>query len=552
MANTEDKKRLKKTLKRARIILIITFLSFFVWLFYKNFAPTGKLNLSYNFNKEPEFINFVRGINNPEKSIDGNVTYSRVTENPAEFKLNMPRLFKSVEIEIKYIGTYSLLCLSSKKKNSNHYETKLLNMDLANSEDWKRTASKDKKLVLYQQYKDEEYEEDNETYIKPKPEFKYKSVEGFLNDIDNIIKKREKKIAYLNYDLSDKVKIDNYNLSDEINIFDKTIRGKHEIITYLGENENFDFKFYYQDMNRYDGPDRFNVTIDRGNNTLARYTEEDDGDDLASGSLSELKELHITKENFDSGKYKIILDISDDLYVQKIETKQKYFAFQGGLFLENPKQSANLYTNAQSLYFKTLHEEGLGQNIKSERLIEYDEKELREEAREDNEEINEEEIKEKLDVMGLNKNNEIVLEEEMENYNLSTPGVINKFEVPVNDVVISYGGLISNSSEAIDKLSDLEEYVYPLDNNVNFNDTDYIITDYFQEAKKEGPYKIVKQDFDLSILEVSEKNEVNFSLNIDNYNRNVEDLRIANIKFTLKKDPWNFKFFKDKIKNLLN
>ena len=547
MANLIDKNKLKKLLKNTRIIVLILFFLFFAWLFYKNYAPTGSLVLNYNFDKKSEFIKFERGIDNPEKSISGNIAYSRITENPAEFSLKLPRIFKEVELEMNYISTYPLLSLSSKKKNSNNYVSKLLNMDLSKNEDWRRLEDKEKNIVLYQHYKDKEYIVDGETYVKPKPQFSYNKIDKFLNDLDNIIEKKEKKIAYFNYDLADKIKIEGYEPAKNNTVFDKTIRGKHKIVVYLGENEDLDFKFYYQDYNRYDGPDRFNVLIDRGNDTIARYTEDDDGDDLASGKMSELKNVHISRDNLESGIYFISLDISGDLYVHKIESKQKYFGFLNNLFLENVQQEdTTLYANSQNINAKTLHDQGI-QTLHSENQLKYDELYYSQYSDYDEEEINE-----KLESISNNAVNEVSIEELDKFYNLDLSGKINKINISENDIVLDYKGILGMDPEVVYQLSVLEENIYPLMSVANFESVDYIITDFFQEAKKEGPFKVVKQSFNLDELEINKKNEVSFSLNIPNYNRNIEDLKLAEIKFTLKKDPWNYKFFKDKIRGVIN
>ncbi len=551
-----NKEKLYSYLKFLKIALFILIFSILSWLAYNNFAPLGKLVLEYNFNKQvAPFLSLEKGLDNPEKNIGSNVGYSRVTSSPAEFSLQMPRKFKSVEVEIKYLSSYPVLTISSKKNKSQNYITKILELGLS-GETWKRITDQEKGLVLFQQYKsltqksntnaETENTEIASNEVSSKPFFDYNRVKYFLNDLDNIVERKEKKIAYFNYDLSDKAKIPAYSPSEEKTVFEKTIRGKHKIITYLGENEILDYDFYYQDMNKKDGPDRFNVFIDKGNETIARYTENDDGDETSSEKPSSIKNIHVLRDDLEPGKYVITLDISDDLYVNKIETGQKYLAFQDHLFLENSKQNLDFYTDAENLSLSTLYNDGLDQDILSERQISYDQLEL-----ENSKSAKKENSQSLLDLNGNNLDNKVSINKINSIYTLLTPGIANKVSIPKDDLVINYKGLIGTDPEIVYNLSKLEEFVYPLQNGFDYNDADYVITDYFTEPKTEGPYKISKQKFNLDELEVDENNKVNFSINILGYNRNNSDLKIAGVKFTLEKEPWNLSFLINKIKSHL-
>ena len=554
-----ENNKLEKYFKFLKIILFLLLFLVVFWLFYKNFAPSGRLVLNNNFNKnETPFFSANKGLESSEVNISNKISYSRISSNPAEFSVKLPRKFKNIEIELKYIGNYPLLYISSKKNNSKNYISKILEFGLSD-ENWKKIDDPEKGLVLFQQFNkiiqqnqtnidsNSEIDEVENIDIELKPSFDYNRVKYFLNDLDNIIKRRDKKITYFNYDLSDKVKIPDYSFSEEKTIFDKTIRGKHKIVTYLGENEILDYNFYYQDMNKYNGPDRFNVFIDRGDETIARYTAEDDGDEMSSSKSSPIKNLHINRNDLKPGKYIITLDICDDLYVDKIETGQKYFAFLDHLFLENLKQNLDFYTNAGNLNISTLHSDGLDQDILSERQIHYDQLEL-----ESSKSAKDENDKSLLDLKKDDLENKVSINKINFTYTLLTPGIINKVSISKDDLVISYKGLIGTDSEIVYNLSKLEEFVYPLQNGFDYNSANYIITDYFTEPKTEGPYKISKQKFNLNELEIDKDNKVNFSINIPGYNRSIGDLKIVGIKFTLEKDPWDINFFTSKIKNIFN
>ncbi len=554
-----ENNKLEKYFKFLKIILFLLLFLVVFWLFYKNFAPSGRLVLNNNFDKnETPFFSANKGLESSEVNISNKISYSRISSNPAEFSVKLPRKFKNIEIELKYIGNYPLLYISSKKNNSKNYISKILEFGLSD-ENWKKIDDPEKGLVLFQQSNkiiqqnqtnidsNSEIDEVENIDIELKPSFDYNRVKYFLNDLDNIIKRRDKKITYFNYDLSDKVKIPDYSFSEEKTIFDKTIKGKHKIVTYLGENEILDYNFYYQDMNKYNGPDRFNVFIDRGDETIARYTAKDDGDEMSSSKSSPIKNLHINRNDLKPGKYIITLDICDDLYVDKIETGQKYFAFLDHLFLENLKQSLDFYTNAGNLNISTLYSDGLDQDILSERQIHYDQLEL-----ESSKSAKDENDKSLLDLKKDDLENKVSINKINFTYTLLTPGIINKVSISKDDLVISYKGLIGTDSEIVYNLSKLEEFVYPLQNGFDYNSANYIITDYFTEPKTEGPYKISKQKFNLNELEIDKDNKVNFSINIPGYNRSIGDLKIVGIKFTLEKDPWDINFFTSKIKNIFN
>lgn len=92
----------KKIIKITRFILIFVALGIIFWLFYRDFAPNGKLEAVNNFkNKSP----LLSGLYPAERmrGIENNGLYSQtIMVEPVYFDLTIPRFFKTAKIAVRY------------------------------------------------------------------------------------------------------------------------------------------------------------------------------------------------------------------------------------------------------------------------------------------------------------------------------------------------------------------------------------------------------------------------------------------------------------------
>ncbi|MFH1235784.1 MAG: hypothetical protein V1685_02495, partial [Parcubacteria group bacterium] len=194
----------------------------------------------------------------------------------------------------------------------------------------------------------------------------YSSVDDFLSRLPD-----PETIAQYNYHLTPYLELPGYQKSSEQITVEKSIRGSHEIRTYIGPDEDSNFIFTVQDINRHPGEDLFAVNIydTRGIKVYER-TLEDDGETLASGRVLPERLLNILLEEIPFGTYRIEILAPDDIFIKRIATFQKLVMFKKNLYLaENVEYQpvlgdkslapTTVYTNVPTVTMRTSHENGL-------------------------------------------------------------------------------------------------------------------------------------------------------------------------------------------------
>jgi hypothetical protein len=375
-----EEKTKKLFLISKKVLFALTILGF-LFLINQNYAPAGKMTLVSDLKQKVPFLE-TTGFEGAEKVLADKVYYKRMAFTPATLTLNLPRLFKKVTIELKYQTPQSAILVSAQKKESKNYLSEIL--DVPVPQDWERIDDDGKTITLFQKSKRNEdlstsLEEDETTSqqgSKQKPAKVYENISQFLSDLENLIKEN-RKIAYLKYDPGFKIKIPGYQKSNKISTFDKPLRGSHTIETYLGENEDLDFKFYYKDVDRKKGVDNIEIIVSQNEEIFHKK--------IPDKNAKNLQEFHLFLPKQKEGRYEISWQTTKDIFIEKIEMGQKYFAFKDQVFLANANQQVSLFTNANNLNFSTVHKEGL-QTIKTEKLPEEIKKEEEDEEQEEQKE----------------------------------------------------------------------------------------------------------------------------------------------------------------------
>ncbi|MBU1177596.1 hypothetical protein KJ903_00075, partial [Patescibacteria group bacterium] len=343
MQHLTDKKPIVGALTILRIFLALAFIIVLIWLLNSYFAPFGATQLVYHPGDKKPFFSPGQGLEAPEKLL-GTWQYYHPVSNPGEFFINLPRQYQDVTVELKYQSNYPLVFLTARQQGFDKYITKGLEFNF--TQDYWDRIENDSRLTLWQ---NKDQLESSEIFT---------DVTEFTDSISEIVSEQEKSLVYFNYDIPGMIRIPDYVESGETRVFDKIIRGQHKLETYLGEDENLDFKFYFQDANKQEGPDRINILVERDEQVFYRETLADDGDDQASNKSTGVREYSLQRDDLMPGKYTIVFDVSDDIFIRKIETKQKYFTFKDHLFLADSKQESILFTSTAGLSFKAIHEEG--------------------------------------------------------------------------------------------------------------------------------------------------------------------------------------------------
>ncbi|MBU1118719.1 hypothetical protein KKH43_02480 [Patescibacteria group bacterium] len=153
-----------------------------------------------------------------------------------------------------------------------------------------------------------------------------------------------------------------YKPSDKKTFYNLFLRGHHKLLVYV-KDEVLDFVFNYYDINRKEGPDRFNIILKK-NGVFKGIVQEDDRE------IKNQQNVHISVPDLEEGIYELDIDISDDLIISGIETSQSEFVFKDNFFpVENIEYSSipqiinnkesSFFTNSDFFWLKTLHENGV-------------------------------------------------------------------------------------------------------------------------------------------------------------------------------------------------
>lgn len=417
----------KDILKKDKLLIFIKLL---IWLMpllliiiivNKNFVFTGNFSVRYNINNKSNLFENFAAKENYEligkiNEFDNDSSYFQyITTTPLYFDVKVPRLFPKATVKIKYQNpdNQPIINLGIKQKNDAFLLKRMSlvkNNTLNNLEDywsliqegdiylWQKDTQyyiEKNKLVselddwygtlfteLIKNYPNNlknSYDQtkfnlklsilDNE-YTEKYNEIsslKYKTIENFIGNFPS-----KNEVVNYNYNLSKHVKYPDYVPSNDYIEINKSIRGSHEIYTYIGENEVLDFNFTVQDINRHVGNDELNIKLfDSDNNLLEEFLLPDDGEITANGNISLSRQLQVKKDNLAFGTYRLELNmIDDDLFIKKIITKQHLFMFKGNIYLTdnieyngiidpNNITATTIYTNSDFINARTSHENGI-------------------------------------------------------------------------------------------------------------------------------------------------------------------------------------------------
>ena len=347
-----------------RLLLLAAAVSLFVFLGWKEFAPTGTLTLRAQTGEpSPFFSRFLPDTRTEEIYLDVNgSSFVPIVGDPAYLTLTPPSDFDEVEFELTYknknLPMVELGILTDEEADA--YRLKPLENQLLDELDWPSRREGD--VVLYDRH--ERYETLADFLVAPPP----------LEEIAAYHYRFDRPFSILRYTPHAPPERPPVRQSHsggtssgragELRTLDLTLRGEHELLTYI-ERERLNFTFDYMDMNRTLGEDPVTILVfDSAGELVAGKTNEDDGNTGAGGEGSDMRNLHVEAELQD-GVYKIILKVNRDIFFRRITTSQQKLTFLNQLFLGDevgyqpaPRQ-VSFITEAKNMSFETQHAEGV-------------------------------------------------------------------------------------------------------------------------------------------------------------------------------------------------
>ncbi len=333
---------MKLAIRLVQGILILVPVGIFGWLCVQNFVPSGTFVVSRPVQKTSSFIDALQPtdrVSSVYKDDSGSFVQA-IHADPVFFFVHPHREFDSVEAEVWFKNEKTpiveLGVLAT--KDPERYQFKPLQNLLIDQSTWSRLE--DKKLILLQR-----------TPL-------YRTVEDFLKNPPQL-----GEIATYNTSLDAPFRLPGYVRSTALQTIQATIRGHHEIKTYL-KNESLNFQFSFMDMNRDEGSDAISITVfNEKNEPVAQSSLTDDGNITMSGKPSGLQNIYLRKDGLPEGVYKIVVSAPRDIFFRQMVTSQQKIIFLNTVYLGDEVgyretfQPLTFWTEAKRLSFQTRHAE---------------------------------------------------------------------------------------------------------------------------------------------------------------------------------------------------
>ncbi|MBU0963460.1 hypothetical protein KKC06_00265 [Patescibacteria group bacterium] len=509
-------------IKRSKIQLVIKIIIWLIpiiiliWVANKQFVPGGKLEVTYNVPEESKFIkNFASKEPNQyigTKNELGNNDYTHlITVSPVYFDVYVPRAFPKATITLRYDNKdeQPLIQLGSKVSNDAYYYE-----DMA-------MYNKEIEKILNNEYEAWTWITKDDLILFQKSDKLYESIDYFLDNLPD-----PDKILQYNYKLANNIELPGYFPASQKSVIRKSIRGQHELFTYITRDEPLNFTFITQDINRNNGVDEIEITIfDNSDKLIDEIILPDDGEIMASGKVMPERNVGIFLNDIPAGVYRINLDTTDDVFIKEIQTQQHLIMFKDNIYLtdneeykdilgDKTHQSTQLFTNAKEVDFKTAHDDGWQTII----------------------------------INGF----PIQINESHKYFNINGLDGISEISIPKNDLLVEGDGFFFFSSEnSFDPYYNLTTSLIEVE---DINEYNYIIARYIP-AKKSGNYskaQAVVEVPNLSYKTVNDSTYSSFIISLPGLSESGKLFHIKQINILFEKEPITINNFFSKAKNFIS
>jgi|GEM_PF-3029962 len=467
--------------KELLIIFGLIFVSVLGYFGFRYFSPFGK-TVNYQFNSKlpgaEEITNF-----SPNKDKVLKIPTQIIKTNQVRFSLNLlSNKVESIKATLKFKKGPKEIKLGVKGNEKDSFSYKLLYNSLLQNLNWKKIDDSD--YTLWQKEK------------------KYSSINEFLNNPPSI----EKTLYYyLDKNKFSTIKQNN-TISGKNIVFNNYLRGNH-ILLIEATKSPLILKVTKQDINIYDGEDKYKISIKKENKIILEKTIEDDGITDTSRLSMGPKEEIISLKDVGVGIYEVNITYIGkgfDSIITKIETNQPKIIFKGNISFWGGKPIV-LYTD-----IKQINISSSGEDQKSIKLDDkYD--------------------------LDINQKGKVF------NFNLETlsgtkeKGGLYKLDIPKGYLTVSGVGYFALTKDQFFN-PELED-ITSID---NLDNIEYILTSYHR-AKEEGNWLVSKIEFDVKNIKIEDE-KLLFSLESPELKNYGGELEIDSLEIIAKSDG----VFKDK------
>lgn len=459
------------------IFLIIIFLGIIGFLAFKYIAPFGKISYYHFASKFPgaeEVITFSPGKDSVLKIPSQIIINSK---SRLQLKLLSPEV-ESIKATLKFKPTLNEIILGVRGNEKDNFYYQPFYRDLLYYLNWKKIDEGG--FTLWQK------------------EQKYQTISDFINNPP-----QDKKIALYSVDLgklqalkSDKSK------GEAKTTIGIPLRGSHSLLIRV-DKKPLILKIAKQDLNAYEGEDKFKITVLKDEKQLIEKIIEDDGINEVNQLKAEPQEKIITLEDVNPGIYQVYIAYEgngSDSSITKIEVNQSKVIFKNQVLFLGDKPT-EIWTNAKKINAVTAHPQGL-QTVKLDGKYDL---EIKEKGKQYSFDL--ESLAGKKEGQGL-----------------------YKLESPKNDLTIYGVGYFSFSQDTFF----LPEMVKGVELNTleNLDNVDYLLTSY-PIPKKDGDWLIAEAEFDPKDLKI-DGDKLYFSLEVPQIAKYGGELEIDYLEIVVK------------------
>lgn len=460
---------MKKFIFKIRLVLYSLLLLLVLGFFWLKIVPTGQIAYQTDFLKDDFFIRKI----SPTERVFGKNT---IISNPVYFSLFTSRGFDQAKLIIEYQDSPVAELIEAGV--------------MVGDKKWSYRTAPLQNYKLDNLAKQWSVINENGTYLWQR-ENKYSSVKDFFNNLPE-----PQRLAVYNYDLKSDYKIPDYLASLDKRVLNISLRGRHEIYTYI-KNEKLNFNFTFQDLNENREADDFVINLYQKGQLVKKWSVPDDGNRMDNYHASENYNFSIEHSSLPEGVYKLEINSNDDILIKQIETTQTKLSFGGNLNLAlSERKDISVFTDASYLSSKTTSPKAL----------------------------------QSISVGAEN----LQISETYKQYLLpiKKPGT-NEIKIPQAGISLSGNGIFAfSASEMINP--DFKK----VDQYLDLAQVDYILANY-QTPKVQNNMKIAQVVLDLGGA-YREKGQYSFMLSLPGYEaKNGEGVKIKNLKIELRgKSLW--------------
>ncbi len=461
-----------------RIILYLIPLALLVTIVTWNIDIDGRRVAEYQFDQDSPFISRLFPANRLSAMTE---TGQKVLSEPVYWRVRYPQRYSQAKIDISYSNEgQDLLQIGLKQYGGDDWQYHLQPIENSSLDtlDWPQITSGE--TTLWQR------------------KAKFETVRDFLQNY------YELPVAAYNYDLFKRFIIPGYQPNQSTSTVDRLLRGNLSIYTYV-KSEPLAWDFQVVDFNRTNGADPVTLIVrDWQGTEVKRFELADDGGVTDRVGASPERKVSVWLNNLPEGVYRLDWQAENDIFISRIETKQKLFGFIDRLYLVNNQEyrdglpdldlsSTTIQTTASIIGVQTAHPLGL-QTIQ----------------------INDESLE---------------VKKTHEDYYISVETPLSTIVSPVNDILLHGDGLFFLGAEQVfnPEIFKLKSF----DPNVN---VDYVIANYRSPQVDAQGVRQTSVTFDLQSAAL-EDGSLRFMLSAPNLVSRGNNVSIRSIKVTLLKPP---------------